>query len=807
MQRFLNHSTNHQLHPINRTRDPQRNSPPPAYPGHSRLAGAPPHVIDAYIRGSQQQQGNVPLAPAVQVAAPHADAGQYGINAHGYPAYNNAAAGFPAVELKDTNYTPTWDGDEKKFRILVGDLENWFFVKDIEWVLIRDDLTRAAACVGRNAVRKKKDQRTGWVAIFNAFKDHIPSYVQDVDKTQAEFATDVWKKIYEKYRPSDLAAATDLIADLEDAIVFNGEIEEYIKKIKLLKDRLAALNHPQDELLICRNIYNSILAYASVQHDAMERQWGSWIMTLKMNAPANVLSLQLIEDQGKEYVRHLKSAKKDAEKYKKSSTGGLANFSAYSATDGRPTCSYCNGPHQFNSCEKYKYDQRKREEQRGRSRERDFRERSNSRGRDRGRKTDRPDRGGSRPRSFSRGRSNERGRSNSRGRTNSSRSCYSCGDPSHLSPDCPFREQIKDFIEGLKRQKKNGGAYNATDRVSFSDRKRDRSRSRSHSHSRCQADRRRSIERDAPPRKPAALMALSEWTKQNNFVPMSASFKPYAGVHIALVLGKRRLREDENVPQLSYQNFEPTMPDIFGSPSEIPCCETDDDEDFIEETKISEPTPTVHRLSIRPLVWEDPNGQVIDEQFSDAANLPFWNYRTSPSRNSITDPDFPTRPNAIAFKVMNAGKPDSFSKAQHEDEHFMIVDSGCNNHYLARRDFLYRTENIDTRITGIGNNSVTATCRGIFAGRMTDDRGHDVDFESWGLFMPSSSVSLFSVVQAAFGGNHVVHEGHPVHGRHGMFFPSTNQFIPFEFCEETGLFWVRVRQREQEPVVFNSSSH
>jgi len=693
-------------------------------------------------------------------------------------------------------------------------------VKDIEWVLERNAANRAAASAGRNANRKKKDQRTAWVAIFNAFKDHLPSYVQDVDKTQAEFATDAWIKIYEKYRPSDLAAATDLIADLEDAIIFNGEIEEYVKKIKHLKERLAALGHPQDELLICRNIYNSILAYSSTTHDSMEAQWGNWIMTLKMNAPNRTLSLNLIETQGKEYNRHLTSAKKDAKKYQKTSTGGLANFNAYHAGEGKPKCSYCGGPHRFpDGCDKAKYDQRKREESRGRSRERDFnRSRSQDRNGSRG-----AGRGGSRPRSTSRGRSGSRGRT---------KACYSCGDPFHLSPDCPYRDKIKDFVESLKRQKTGShGAYNATDRLRFSDRTRDssrdrsRSRNRSRSRDRYREDKKRSLSRDRPERKPAALIALSEWSKQQNFVPMSASFKPYAGVHVTSSLGKRRLREDDNMPTLNFQDLDDANAincditkwntDNDDCDDDVPILDCDDsDDESLGEAPCDDGRQSYNAhlaalpsrtLSIRPLVWEDGNGFNIDEQFSDAASIPFWNY--SPNREAITHPAFPSRPCARALAAYKASgkrsqRPNSFNKARADDEHWMIVDSGCNNHYIARSDFLYRTENIDTKVTGIGDNTVHATKKGIFAGVLTDDRGDSVDFESWALYMPQSTVSLFSVVQAAFGDNHVIHEGHPVRGRHGLWIPQTNQFIPFTFCEESGLFWVPVHRRAQEPVTF-----
>eukprot|EP00961_Rhodomonas_salina_P016173 217643-Rhodomonas_salina.1 len=138
----------------------------------------------------------------------------------------------------------------------------------------------------------------------------------------------------------------------------------------------------------------------------------------------------------------------------------------------------------------------------------------------------------------------------------------------------------------------------------------------------------------------------------------------------------------------------------------------------------------------------------------------------------------------------------------------MIVDSGCNRHYLCVLGFLFRVADINTPIRGIGDNVVYATKEGLFMGyfRYEDNQWHD--FSSFGMFVENGAVSLFSISQATMSGeNTVVHEGKPDSGKHGMY-TASGDFIPFQFCYETQLWWIPIlRRREGETSCFNAAAH
>jgi len=141
----------------------------------------------------------------------------------------------------------------------------------------------------------------------------------------------------------------------------------------------------------------------------------------------------------------------------------------------------------------------------------------------------------------------------------------------------------------------------------------------------------------------------------------------------------------------------------------------------------------------------------------------------------------------------------------------MIIDSGCNRHYLFRGDFLFRTENINVPIRGVGNNKVYATKQGLFMGYFrtstVDGKSRWFPFESFGMLIPGGAVNLFSVSQAtANGDNTVVHEGKPDSGMHGLY-TRAGDFIPFEFCNETQLWWIPVmRKSEETTTIFTATT-
>ena len=153
------------------------------------------------------------------------------------------------------------------------------------------------------------------------------------------------------------------------------------------------------------------------------------------------------------------------------------------------------------------------------------------------------------------------------------------------------------------------------------------------------------------------------------------------------------------------------------------------------------------------------------------------------------------------------GTLDSFSRARSADEHWFIVDSGSNRHICADERFIHRGEIMNSSITGIGDHAVKATAHGPMLGKITDVKGNLHDILSWCMFVPTSRMSLFSVIQAVLAGNTVIHEGDPKHGKHGILLRDKGQFIPFTWCPEAGLFWLPMKTvSATRPVVLHTDT-
>lgn len=122
---------------------------------------------------------------------------------------------------------------------------------------------------------------------------------------------------------------------------------------------------------------------------------------------------------------------------------------------------------------------------------------------------------------------------------------------------------------------------------------------------------------------------------------------------------------------------------------------------------------------------------------------------------------FPARPNQTAYNAKLERDP--FFRRDDDDVHWMIVDSGCNRHYLCRLYFLWRAVDINVPILCIGDNLVHATKEGLFLGYFRlhypdSDSSSWAEFSSFRMFVENGAVSLFSISQATMTGeNTVVH--------------------------------------------------
>ncbi len=663
---------------------------------------------------------------------------------------------------------PVYTRGKGTWKTFVNELSNWAFSRSIEYTLDRNDAARLNYCLttGINPDQIARGQKTLFIALHHAFKDSMPSYVNYPDKSNMFWASNMWSEIYSKVKPEDAISAQDLIIQLSQATIFKGEVDEYIKRIRGLMDKLRSMGHPQSELLLVANIQASILEFAAKASDPHDKQWGDFCSSLVMNAPHQTVTLDLIEQYGTIRQRTI-----DSLRQRQHNTGipYALHASLY--------CSYCDSPsHSFANCEKYRYDKKRQHEARGRSQERQFdhHKRSTSRSRSQGRSQSHQ---GDKSHSHSRSRDKSkrhskspyRGNSRSPGRHSSqtrfsphtrfnSKSprrdssgkggCFKCGSPNHWAKNCTF----------------SGGPSSGNHH------KRDRSRSHSNDRDRGR-DKRRSYIADAsittdpqavsqqqhdahpgdrsqsphpfPRSSTTSLLALDAWSRQQSFNPVS---------------------------MMAHHQFSGQSHPQIVAPVTGPLQQT------AESTT----------LTVRPLI--SPNNPVI-KPTTWLSNIDL----------NVKDHHFPQGPGLHAYSATGAsrGQSSPFTSRNNFDQ-FFIVDSGSNRHITCDERFIHRGEIIRHSIQGLGSQ-ITATAQGPLIAQVFDKNGQPQDIISWALYIPDSRVSLFSVVQALLAGNQVVHEGDPATGRHGLYIPSTRAFIPFIWDPEAGLFWIRLRAIQHRP--------
>eukprot|EP00961_Rhodomonas_salina_P281294 3800593-Rhodomonas_salina.1 len=115
---------------------------------------------------------------------------------------------------------------------------------------------------------------TVWTHIFRSFKTSTKGKpcLDSVDKTQTEFATEVWKKLVNAFRPQTAALSIDLGDKLMKEAVYDGTktMASIIANIRNLSNRLTALGQPPQMLT---KLEDSIIRYAAKQpEDAIEKR-------------------------------------------------------------------------------------------------------------------------------------------------------------------------------------------------------------------------------------------------------------------------------------------------------------------------------------------------------------------------------------------------------------------------------------------------------------------------------------------------------------------------------------------------------
>ena len=799
---------------------------PPPYASQHLPSYPPPSYQDsvAYMASRNVPSGGAGRGAGGFSAAGAAGGAGRGAGA-GLPMYPSTF--FQALQMQTP--MPKYDGQRANIKIVIQELENWCFVHNIEWVLKKSAAERdtEVARLNLSPADRVNQQKTFWLVLHHCFKDEMTAYVSSPDKTVVDWVSKTWEKIVARLRPADTVTAQQLLANLAEAYIFDGEIAEYIAKIRRIMDRLETLGEKQNELMVVTNIYQAIHKYSTRTRDDAEKSWGLFIQSLRFNAPGNQLTLDLIDAHGQPHERHLSQMRKS----------DTVKFHSYNAAVEQPSsrgpCSYCRGPHRFqDGCDQYNFDKKKRFENQGKSELSRYNNRSkpdhpqpsqspgrprfnrfSSRSRSPGsrfpgpRRSTTPNRSAgynSRGRSFTPERRSREGDNRDRNQSG----CFKCGSLRHWHNECPFRGEPNrqhDNSRETERREDRGRSFHA-DGI----RKRDRSRSRDSSHftdSQIQqlqamlADTRgntrrtrfddcaertsnsKHSSRDSPHPHPAnnnvggngptsnvgpvGLMALDSWARQMNFNPTSC-------LHIVEPTDTWTPEIPElwpitgdnstaHTPELTFYCsceqsaarleaglcFHSTCP-VCGLQTVPPC-----------------PTPFV------PV----PGGPTFT-----------FNQLRYPSTDALIC-DGQTRQGVPILAFAN-GHLDSWNRARTPAEHWFVVDSGSNQHLCSDERFLHRGEILQSSITGIGDAQLSATAHGPLLGRVTDSNARKSDILSWGMFIPTSRVSLFSVIQALLAGNTILHEGHPARGRHGLLLQDTSTFVPFVWCPQTGLFWL-----------------
>jgi len=134
-------------------------------------------------------------------------------------------------------------------------------------------------------------------------------------------------------------------------------------------------------------------------------------------------------------------------------------------------------------------------------------------------------------------------------------------------------------------------------------------------------------------------------------------------------------------------------------------------------------------------------------------------------------------------------------------EMYMVADSGANRHFIPearKKEFMYKCVRVNERIGGLCGRGQTLTGYfGVFAASTLSERQVECNFESIAFVVDDAVTALFSEVQCCFQGHTIIHEGHPVTGRHGILLKS-GEFIPYIFDIEEGTWLLKVRRQSPE---------
>eukprot|EP00961_Rhodomonas_salina_P075563 1013962-Rhodomonas_salina.1 len=152
------------------------------------------------------------------------------------------------------------------------------------------------------------------------------------------------------------------------------------------------------------------------------------------------------------------------------------------------------------------------------------------------------------------------------------------------------------------------------------------------------------------------------------------------------------------------------------------------------------------------------------------------------------------RPGRVATQYAFTAK---FSPDPTAEYMYTVINSGTSRHILNTDAFYLACKESHVSFTGIGGHREYAKKHCIWAGLCTDDTGKYYHLCSYGTYVPTAGASLLSVGQLIHHGNSIVHEGLPNTGKHGMYLRNRacdRQFIPFEWDEESNLWWVKFRK-------------
>eukprot|EP00961_Rhodomonas_salina_P235504 3183138-Rhodomonas_salina.1 len=242
----------------------------------------------------------LPAAPAVPAAAG-------GGRANIHQNLHNATKDLPVYkDTQEERDDPTQ---------VIGDMEVWLDDRECQYVMDRNDGTRAAHVANENFQlgRVQADQRIFWALLRRLFGkiSRFGTAMRSKNETQLFYATEVWKLACLLLNPADQSQQHSLIQRLAELLpMFEGNFEPWASAIHKIHFDLTQMRANQNDLVLCEQLQAMMTLWCTANKINLMSRAARWdiFLTMEINrlVPApQVLMVDLFVQHGTEYERHI----------------------------------------------------------------------------------------------------------------------------------------------------------------------------------------------------------------------------------------------------------------------------------------------------------------------------------------------------------------------------------------------------------------------------------------------------------------------------------------------------------------------